>query len=309
METVKLKKLIIVKKPKKTPPPPQKKKKKVGPGITFISSFLKLPQWKLYISHNNKSRTKIQGTYLLLEYIHICSVINNAKVENIWVIAHSLNYCTTERKQSVQSPLIDSECLTHRVTSFIGITIYMCACPCVCRHLYAYLVPSGCRSPQDCWCGTPQHWALCSSWDRQEGSTAGASCPTSLENKTFFGRAQPMFSHFSYAAQHSARIRHLIHLISKYHFAHQNFSWLFAHAHVPGHFNENKELSDRDGYITGLVHGCFPQVHQQILSVLTQRPHLHCCGANHILEFYLCLFTPTLCLNTHTMWQYILQNK
>lgn len=109
-----------------------------------------------------------------------------------------------------------------------------------------------------------------------------------------------MFSHFSYGAQHSARIRFLIHLISKYPFPYQNFSWLLAHTHVPGHFNKNKELSDRDGYITGLVHGSFPQVHQQILSVLTQRPHLHCCRANHILEFNLCLFTPTLCLNTHT---------
>ena len=35
---------------------------------------------------NNKNRTKIQEMYILLEYIHIYSVINNATIE-MWVIA------------------------------------------------------------------------------------------------------------------------------------------------------------------------------------------------------------------------------
>ena len=40
---------------------------------------------KDFICKNNKNRTKIQEMFILLEYIHIYSVFNNATVE-IWVI-------------------------------------------------------------------------------------------------------------------------------------------------------------------------------------------------------------------------------
>lgn len=59
-----------------------------------------------------------------------------------------------------------------------------CVCSCVCS------VPAGCRSHQDCWCGTPLHWALCWSWDRRGGSRAEASGSTSPENKTFEQRRE-----------------------------------------------------------------------------------------------------------------------
>ena len=71
---------------------------------------------------------------------------------------------------------------------------------------------------------------------------------------------------------------------------------------LPGHFNKNKVLSDTDGRVTGLIHGHFPQVHQQSVSVLTQRPHLHRSETNHTAEFHLSLFTPAFGLYkpTHT---------
>ena len=49
----------------------------------------KIEEEEIYISKNNKNRTKLQEMYILLEYLHIYNVINNATVE-MWVIANCL---------------------------------------------------------------------------------------------------------------------------------------------------------------------------------------------------------------------------